>query len=70
MRRPLPLILVAGLVMWAISCAKLETSNTFRGDKDNPIHIVVDVNIRVDRQLDNFFAFQEPSTAPATAPGN
>jgi hypothetical protein len=34
------------------------------------IHIVHDVNIRVDRQLDEFFAFQEQqqraSTQPAT----
>jgi hypothetical protein len=37
-----------------------------------PIHIVHDINIRVDRQLDDFFAFQEKlaaSTQPAaTAP--
>ena len=33
-----------------------------------PIHIVHDINIRVDRQLDEFFAFQEQAAAtrPAT----
>ncbi len=32
-----------------------------------PIHIVHDINIRVDRQLDEFFAFQEQAaTQPAT----
>ena len=33
-----------------------------------PIHIVHDINIRVDRQLDEFFAFQEAgaTTQPAT----
>ena len=31
-----------------------------------PIHIVHDINIRVDRQLDEFFAFQESATQPAT----
>jgi hypothetical protein len=34
-----------------------------------PIHIVHDINIRVDRQLDEFFAFQEKmaaTTQPAT----
>jgi len=34
-----------------------------------PIHIVHDINIRVDRQLDEFFAFQEKAAAttqPAT----
>lgn len=36
------------------------------------IHVVHDVNIRVDRQLDDFFAFQEQqqraATQAATAP--
>jgi hypothetical protein len=35
-----------------------------------PIHIVHDINIRVDRQLDEFFAFQEKmaaSTQPTAA---
>ena len=38
------------------------------------IHIVHDVNIRVDKQLDDFFAFQDQhpttttTTQPATAP--
>jgi len=34
-----------------------------------PIHIVHDINIRVDRQLDEFFAFQEQAAAtqPATS---
>ena len=32
-----------------------------------PIHIVHDINIRVDRQLDEFFAYQDqPTTQPAT----
>ena len=33
-----------------------------------PIHIVHDINIRVDRQLDEFFAFQEKTAAAATQP--
>jgi hypothetical protein len=38
------------------------------------IHIVHDVNIHIDKQLDDFFAFQDqqsttrPTTATATAP--
>jgi hypothetical protein len=34
------------------------------------IHIVHDVNIRVDKQLDDFFAFQDqhPATQTTTAP--
>ena len=39
-----------------------------------PIHIIHDINIRVDRQLDEFFAFEaqkaatQPTTAPAPTP--
>ena len=32
-----------------------------------PIHIVHDINLRVDRQLDEFFAFQEQAAAAASA---
>jgi hypothetical protein len=32
-----------------------------------PIHIVADINVRVERQLDDFFAFEKTTTAPATA---
>ena len=31
-----------------------------------PIHIVHDINIRLDRQLDEFFAFQEQATTQPT----
>jgi len=38
-----------------------------------PIHIVMDVNVRIDRQLDEFFAFENkyqppPTTQAATQP--
>ena len=37
-----------------------------------PIHITMDVNIRIERQLENFFAFEDKlltgSGSPATAP--
>jgi hypothetical protein len=33
-----------------------------------PIHITVDVNVRVDRQLDNFFDFQDKKPADNAAP--
>lgn len=42
--------------------------------KVEPIHIVADINIKVERQLDDFFAFekqydkQAPATTRATAP--
>ena len=46
--------------------------------KVEPIHLTADINIRVDKRLDDFFAYQDqsattqsttnPITAPATAP--
>ncbi|MCC6579248.1 MAG: hypothetical protein IT440_02315 [Phycisphaeraceae bacterium] len=33
-----------------------------------PLHITLDVNIRVDRQLDDFFSFENQATQPATQP--
>ena len=50
------------------SCAKVQTENTVdvRPIEVKPIHITVDVNVRVDRELDNFFAFEDqPTTKPA-----
>jgi hypothetical protein len=52
----LPLI-VAG-------CAQLSVQG---GEK--PIHMIVDVNIKVDRELDQFFAFENQMKAPTTQPG-
>ena len=42
------------------SCARV----TLEGG-DKPIHIVHDINIRVDRQLDEFFAFEQTAADPA-----
>ncbi|MEO6436154.1 MAG: hypothetical protein ABIP55_10385 [Tepidisphaeraceae bacterium] len=34
-----------------------------------PIHLTADINIRVDRQLDQFFSYQDqPTTTATTAP--
>jgi hypothetical protein len=38
--------------------------------KVDPIHMVVDVNIRVERELDQFFAFEEQPKPPATQPAS
>ena len=53
-----PLLLLA-------SCNKFEVAHRVEG----PIHMVVDVNLRVDRQLDEFFEFEDdlPTTRPTVA---
>jgi hypothetical protein len=58
-----------------VSCARVETESKVdvRPIEVKPIHITVDVNVRVDRELDNFFSFEDQSTTksatqPATAP--
>jgi hypothetical protein len=68
MKRPLILLLGSGTALIGASCAKLETENTFKGDKDHPIYVVVDVNIRVDKQLDNFFSFEDAFGGSTTKP--
>jgi hypothetical protein len=45
----------------AIGCAKVAVEG---GDK--PIHIVMDINLKIDRELDQFFAFEQ--TGAATRP--
>ncbi len=68
----------AGVLLLATGCTqhKIDTASTVdvRPIEVKPIHITVDVNVRIDRQLDQFFAFEEevekpapPATAPAAA---
>jgi hypothetical protein len=51
------------LPLLAASCTqhKIDTASTVdvRPIEVKPIHITVDVNVRIDRQLDEFFAFEE-----------
>jgi len=51
------LLTVAGL--GACTQHKIEVEPTHHTIEVKPIHITVDVNIRVDRQLDHFFAFED-----------
>ena len=70
--RTTPLLLAAACA----SCARLDTKSEVdvKPIRVEPIHITVDVNVRIDRELDQFFAFEEeldpagPSTAPTTRP--
>ena len=52
-------------LLGSVGCARVAVEG---GDK--PIHIVLDVNVRVARELDNFFDFEDkhPATTSPTAP--
>jgi len=34
----------------------------------DPIHATIDVNLKIDRELDKFFDFDEPATNPVSEP--
>jgi hypothetical protein len=52
-----------GVLLSLAGCARVSVEG---GDK--PIHIVLDVNVRVARQLDDFFDFEDNHPAAATQP--
>ena len=53
MMRHVLILLGAGLIITALSCTqhKVEVAPV----EIKPIHITIDVNVKVDRALDNFF---------------
>jgi hypothetical protein len=53
----------------AVSCAKVDTKSEVdvKPIEVKPIHITVDVNVRVDRELDQFFAFEDQATTKPVA---
>jgi hypothetical protein len=55
------LLVVAALLL--AGCA-----NVTVGGGEKPIHIVMDINLKIDRDLDQFFAFEQSATQPATRP--
>ncbi len=58
-------IILIGIAMAVLpSCVRVQL------DQQKPIHVVVDVNIRIDRQLDDFFAFERKLLAPTTNPSD
>jgi len=65
-RRIEPVVAVIGL---ALIIGPAACSPRVRVDpiEVKPIHIVHDINIRVDKQLEDFFAFQDKSATPAAA---
>ena len=57
-----------GLVALGLTgCIKLTTENEIKPIEVKPIHITVDVNVKVDRALDDFFSDLD-SASGATIP--
>ena len=54
---------IVSLLFMAAGCAQLSVQG---GEK--PIHMIVDVNIKVDKELDQFFAFENQMKASTTQP--
>jgi hypothetical protein len=63
-RQAVPVVAVIALILiiGPVACTRV----TVDPIEVKPIHIVHDINIRVDRQLDEFFAFQEQPAATTT----
>lgn len=64
-----PVITGAALALLMFGCSKHTID--VQPIRVEPIHMTLDVNIRVDRELDQFFDFEEdvvvtPATQPAT----
>jgi len=49
-------VILISAALFAASCG---TTVDVKPIKVEPIHVTMDVNIRVDRELDQFFAFEE-----------
>lgn len=66
--RPLIPAISAVLVLCAGACTHHEVETHSEVDikpiRIEPIYITVDVNLRVDRQLDDFFQFEEAIAVP------
>jgi hypothetical protein len=62
----LPRVVLCGFALLVLSsCARVQVDPI----EVKPIHITMDINIKVDRQLDDFFAFEDkyrPTTQPAS----
>lgn len=60
-------VLLPGMTLIALglpACVRVEPIEV------KPIHIVMDINIKIDRELDQFFDFEKSVDAPATQPAS
>ena len=56
-------VAIAGCLFAICSCARVQVDPI----EVKPIHITMDINIKVDRELDDFFSFEK--NTPARSPG-
>ena len=62
------LVLLCGLLL-AAGCQHTATvEHEVKPVKIEPIHIVLDINIKVDRELDSFFDFEDEAEAEPGEP--
>ena len=57
----------AVLAVAAIGSACIQHSVESKPIEIKPIHITMDINLRVQRELDEFFDFETPAPSPADA---
>lgn len=53
-----------GVIAAALLLASCSPTVRVKIDNDKPIHIVMDINVRLDRQLDDFFDFENEAPSP------
>ena len=63
--RPLHWMALVGICLGAAGCTQHRVE--VQPIKVEPIHLTIDVNVRVDRELDEFFDYKEPPP-PITPP--
>ena len=61
-------ITLIGIPIGAAGCTKHTV--TVEPIRVEPIHLTIDVNVRVDRELDEFFDYKKPPPLPDPAVGS
>ena len=66
MKRSALLCGAGALLGLAAGCIKLTTENEIKPIEVKPIHITVDINVKIDRALDDFFGDLDKSSENET----
>ena len=57
---------LAAVSCFTAGCIKLTTENEIKPIEVKPIHITVDINVKIDRALDDFFGDLDKSSGNET----